>query len=63
MWKVIEEKESWHESESGDPVPAIVLRIWEAGDEAAPGSGPTRYLKYTPLEETFGRKWEIVYDK
>ncbi|MDF1525885.1 MAG: sodium:proton antiporter [bacterium] len=63
MWKVIEEKESWHESESGDPIPAIVLRIWEKGDETAIGSGPTRYLKYTPLEEPFGRKWEVVYGK
>ena len=63
MWKVIEEKESWHETESGDPMPAIVLRIWETGDEAAPGSGPTRYLKYTPLEEPFGKKWEVVYGK
>ena len=62
-WKVIEEKESWHESESGDPIPAIVLRIWETGDEAAIGSGPTRYLKYTPLEEPFGRKWEVVFGK
>ena len=63
MWKVIEEKESWHESESGDPIPAIVLRIWETDDESAPGSGPTRYLKYTPLEEPFGSKWEVVYGK
>jgi len=63
MWKVIEERESWHESPSGGPVPAIVLRIWEIGDKPAPGSGPTRYLKYTPLEEPFGRKWEIVYDR
>jgi NhaP-type Na+/H+ or K+/H+ antiporter len=63
MWKVIEEKESWHESESDDPVPAIILRIWEISDETVPGSGSTRYLKYTPLEEAFGRKWEIIYDK
>ncbi|MCJ7499034.1 cation:proton antiporter, partial [bacterium] len=63
MWKVIEEKESWHESGSGDPIPAIVLRIWETGDETAIGSGPTRYLKYTPLEEPFGKKWEVVYGK
>lgn len=62
VWKVIEEKESWHELESGDPVPAIVLRIWEEGRETARGSGPTRYLKYTPLEEPFSRKWEILYD-
>ena len=63
MWKVIEEKESWHESESGEPIPSIVLRIWEVSDTASPGSGHTRYLKYTPLDEPFGRKWEIVYGK
>ncbi len=61
VWKVIEEKESWHESESGDPVPAIILRIWDERHETH-GSGPTRYLKYTPLDEPFGRKWEILYD-
>jgi len=63
MWKVIEERESWHEPESEGPVPAIILRIWEISEETPPGSGSTRYLKYTPLEEPFGRKWEIVYDK
>jgi Kef-type K+ transport system membrane component KefB len=63
MWKVIEEKETWHDPESEDPVPAIILRIWEISDETPPGSGSTRYLKYTPLEEPFGRKWEIIYDK
>ncbi len=62
VWKVIEEKESWHESGMEDPVPAITLRIWEVSDEAARGSGPTRYLKFTPLEEPFTRKWEVVYD-
>ena len=63
MWKVIEEKESWHESASGEPIPSIVLRIWEVSDSTSPGSGPTRYLKYTPLDEPFGEKWEIVYGK
>ena len=62
VWKVIEEKESWHESGMEDPVPAITLRIWDVSDETARGSGPTRYLKFTPLEEPFTRKWEIVYD-
>ena len=63
MWKVIEEKESWHESGSEEPVPAITLRIWDISEETARGSGPTRYLKYTPLDEPFSRKWEIVYGK
>jgi NhaP-type Na+/H+ or K+/H+ antiporter len=63
MWKVIEEKESWHESGSDEPVPAITLRVWDIDEEKARGSGPTRYLKYTPLDEPFGRKWEVVYGK
>lgn len=62
VWKVIEEKESWHESGMEDPVPAITLRIWEVSDVTARGSGPTRYLKFTPLEEPFTKKWEVVYD-
>jgi len=63
IWKVIEEKETWHEAQSGDPVPAIILRIWETDDQAPPGSGLTRYLKYTPVDAPFTRKWEVVYDK
>jgi NhaP-type Na+/H+ or K+/H+ antiporter len=62
-WKVIEEKETWHESGTGDPVPAVILRIWEPGEEPSRGTGPTRYLKYTPLDEPFVRNWEIVYGK
>ena len=62
-WKVIEEKETWHEAEGGDPMPAIILRIWDAGGEPSRGTGPTRYLKYTPLDEPFGKNWEIVYGK
>ncbi|MGD8352997.1 MAG: cation:proton antiporter [Pseudomonadota bacterium] len=62
-WKVIEEKESWHESGSGEPIPAIILRIWDESVVASRGSGPTRYLKYTPLDEPFARKWEVVYGK
>ncbi|MDT8395303.1 MAG: cation:proton antiporter [bacterium] len=62
VWKVIEEKESWFEGSSGDQVPAVILRIWEPAGSAGPGHGPTRYLKYTPFEEPFGRRWEIVYD-
>lgn len=63
MWKVIEEKESWHESGSDEPVPAITLRVWDIKEETARGSGPTRYLKFTPLDEPFGRRWEVVYGK
>jgi NhaP-type Na+/H+ or K+/H+ antiporter len=62
MWKVIEEKESWFEGSSGDPTPAIILRIWEPVENADPGHGATRYLKYTIFEEPFERKWEVVYD-
>ena len=63
MWKVIEEKESWHESGSDEPVPAITLRVWDVEEGKVRGEGPTRYLKFTPLDEPFGRKWEVVYGK
>jgi NhaP-type Na+/H+ or K+/H+ antiporter len=62
VWKVIEEKETWFKSSSAEQVPTVILRVWEPIENAVNGQGPTRYLKYTPSEEPFTRKWEIVYD-
>jgi NhaP-type Na+/H+ or K+/H+ antiporter len=61
-WKVIEEKESWFEGSSGEQVPSITLRIWEPVENTEPGHGATRYLKYTIFEETFDRRWEVIYN-
>ena len=61
-WKVIEEKETWHESGSGKPTPAIVLRIWKETGSKEPGMGTTRHLKYTSMDEPFTRKWEIIFN-
>jgi NhaP-type Na+/H+ or K+/H+ antiporter len=63
QWKIIEEKESWHEAAPGSrPVPTIVLRIWQVDSAEEPGKGITRYLKYTSEDEPFEKKWNVVFD-
>ena len=64
VWKVREERETWHTPSDQDakPIPAIVLRIWQIMENQVPGKGPTKTVRYTPLDDRFDRDWEIVYD-
>ncbi len=64
LWKVIEEKEIWQERASSQEqtIPTIDLRLWLLGEGRAPGTGPTRSLRFTPEDAPFDWKWEIVYD-
>ncbi|HSL19237.1 MAG TPA: cation:proton antiporter, partial [Methylomirabilota bacterium] len=64
VWKVIEEKESWHNG--ADPAtparPMIELRIWRLRDGQPPGTGATKVLAFAPESRPFDEEWEIVYD-
>lgn len=62
VWKVIEERETWHTPSGPDArsVPAILLRIWQLMDNQDPGKGLTRMIRFTPSDERFDRKWEII---
>lgn len=64
LWKVIEEKERWQERPSPEEpaVPIIDLRLWLLRQGQAPGTGPTRSLRFTPEDIPFDWKWEIMYD-
>jgi len=64
MWKVIEEREFWLEppDQGQRPLPAILFRLWLLSDEQGPGKGPTRHETYSPSDEPFDRRWEIIYD-
>lgn len=64
VWKIIEERETWHtpSGREAKPLPAIVFRIWEIIEKGAPGKGPTKILRFTPYDDKFHREWEIVYD-
>ena len=64
VWKVIEEKEKWHNGEdpATPPVPAIDLRIWQLQENSQPGTGPTRVVSFTPQGPSFEGGWEILYD-
>jgi NhaP-type Na+/H+ or K+/H+ antiporter len=64
VWKVIEERETWHTpSDPGaKPLPAIVLRIWQTLENQDSGKGPTKVIRLTPYDEKFDREWEILYD-
>ena len=66
VWKVIEEREIWIESQ--DPtggsrlVPAISLRYWEKDLSASPGTGKTLTCRYWQNGSSFQDEWEILYD-
>jgi len=64
VWKVIEERETWlnGEEDGKPPVPGIELRLWEAREGHAPGTGPTRVLSFSPGSPPFTRDWEILFD-
>ena len=63
-WKVIEEKETWLGNSEPDstPVPAILFRIWLQKEGQPAGTGRTEMINFTPLSESFLKKWEIIYD-
>jgi NhaP-type Na+/H+ or K+/H+ antiporter len=64
VWKVIEEKETWRDTErpGQSTVPTIALRLWSLQGDQPPGKGPTRSLSFTAEHPPFDRFWEIVYD-
>ncbi len=70
VWKVIEEKETWIEAPdtSGKgkgtvrPVPAILLRYWKEDTSNGPGTGKTMAYRYSEMDTSFDRHWEILYD-
>ena len=67
LWKVIEERETWLENqtgqgEAGQPVPAIELRLWREDEMTQPGKGQTTFRIYRPDDPSFSADWEIIYD-
>lgn len=66
IWKVIEEKEVWvgekQGADSNHLVPAIEFRFWREDSSMGPGKGKTMYRRYSPKDEAFQNRWEILYD-
>ncbi len=70
VWKVIEEKETWiedpvepaQEKNSSRLIPAISLRYWREDTSSAPGTGQTKFYRYSRLDPHFDRYWEVLYD-
>jgi NhaP-type Na+/H+ or K+/H+ antiporter len=70
VWKVIEEKETWIEEPvrardgetSSQLIPAIHIRYWKEESSRGPGTGKTRYYRYSRKDPSFGEHWEILYD-
>jgi len=68
VWKVIEEKEIWLETDEDKagrpplqhPVPAIYIRFWKADDGSPPGTGVTKSECYRLQDDSFQRFWEIL---
>ncbi len=47
---------------SAPTIPAIILRLWQEGTSAGPGTGKTETRRYSPLDPPFNEQWEILYD-
>jgi solute carrier family 9B (sodium/hydrogen exchanger), member 1/2 len=70
IWKIIEEKEVWIESDhntasqgdSRDLRPAIHLRYWKEDAGAGPGKGKTMIYRYSQEDPSFHKHWEVLYD-
>lgn len=70
VWKVIEEKEIWIQSdfpggEAEDPgalQPAIYLRYWKPEEGRGPGTGKTLLYRYSREDPSFAEHWEVLYD-
>jgi NhaP-type Na+/H+ or K+/H+ antiporter len=64
LWKVIEEREQWRRDEADadrPPSPVINLRLWRLIEGQPQGTGQTRRVAFSFLDEPFERDWEIVY--
>ncbi|MFO8048946.1 MAG: cation:proton antiporter [Desulfosudaceae bacterium] len=67
VWKVIEEKEAWLNSDQAGPgpehsEPAIYQRYWLEGSADRPGTGRTMTCRYSSRDPAFTDYWEILYD-
>ena len=64
IWKIIQEKEEWLQpAKNGSlPIPVIYLRFWKVDNEnKAPGTGRTLKYRYSLVDESFDRHWELVH--
>jgi len=68
VWKVIEEKETWIEApaepvhDSAQLIPAVSLRYWKEDTSNAPGTGQTKFYRYSRIDPRFDHYWEVLYD-
>jgi NhaP-type Na+/H+ or K+/H+ antiporter len=62
VWKVIEEQEVWQKRSTGKTEPLIRLRIWLQDHNRPKGTGPTRWLSFSPHDAPLQSGFEILYD-
>ncbi|RTZ99495.1 MAG: sodium:proton antiporter [Deltaproteobacteria bacterium] len=69
VYKVIEEKEEWLNDPTAadkpgekNPVPSILVRLWQEDTGAGLGKGKTKTVRYSGKGESFNDHFEIVYD-
>ena len=66
LWRVMEKREIWQNSESdpkgGSPglLPAVYLAYWRVEKGVLPGLGKILGYSYTLHDNTFAANWEIV---
>jgi hypothetical protein len=70
VWKIIEEKEIWLDipaegvpSGNGEQLyPAIQIRYWKEDTSNGPGTGRTLFYRYSQIDPSFHKFWEVLYD-
>ncbi len=62
VWKIIEEKEVWMETEDKNDVPGIFIKYWREDTNSGPGTGRTMSYRYSQNDPPFDSHWEILYD-
>lgn len=70
VWKIIEEKESWIKPadtlnttpQNNELIPVIYLRYWHENSNQGLGNGKTMLCRYSQLDPSFNKEWEILFD-
>ncbi len=70
IWKIIEEKEIWLETDPEPDndkqdarlIPAIYIKYWKDGNGRPPGTGKTIVYRYSSIDPSFHDNWEVLYD-
>ncbi len=59
LWRVMEKREVWQNTDENHLVPGIYLNFWRIKEGSLPGVGKLMGYVYTEYDNTFETNWEI----